>query len=750
MVIQKDYLIEPASDLTANVRPQDAAASCGQRAAHRAVRRLIRQHHLQGQPAAQLARVLTRAEFAAAGLGSVLRYCYQDSPYHAITAACPVYQTWRHPVVLDDYWEGPASIARALAATTRLIAELGLDHTQPSAVLTAAPQAVFEWYGLSRMLDVIYAGNPVAALRRVLPAIGAWHHLRVPCGYWQGLLGDERARATTRQLLGELGLGGLRGSDVVKHVNRTTFLRHGLKGMLAAVYDHSAYQALVALFSDLAPWEMQRVPLRFWADDGDQHQARRATRWLLIQLGLLGQPPTIIGAAVDRATFVSLGLDGMIQQGYAGSPYLALVAVVPDLRPWHMTRRPRSYWNHPAGPARAAAALRWLLAQYSLSPTDPDRVAACLTRAVLADQGLEAMLDQVYAGNLYHALITVVPDLHPWQIVGGVPADYWEGAAGQQRAATAMGWVLDRLALWNSAAPLLAEQVTPTVMQNWGLGEMLHRCYQNNVALAVCEVRLDLQPWQIGPLPAGYWQGSAGRQRAQAATRWLLACPGVRSARAPEGSLALTAAVFHAWGLGGMLLGVYNNSPYQALADVCPDLLPWQRARTPLGYWQGADGRVHAQAATQWLLDHLELATSSPALIGARVDRHCFGAYGLGGMLQIVYHNSVYQALAAVIPDFHPWQTAGRVPAGYWNGAMGSDRAQQATRWLLRQLDLGDADLCHIVRRVTAITFRVHGLAGMLQYVYHNSPYQALAAVLPLLSTHAEQHSNPDEDSTRL
>lgn len=180
-----------------------------------------------------------------------------------------------------------------------------------------------------------------------------------------------------------------------------------------------------------------------------------------------------------------------------------------------------------------------------------------------------------------------------------------------------------------------------------------------------------------------------------------------------------------------MINVVYGGSPFAALTNLFPELVPWQMgSRVPQGFWQGAPGREHAQAATRWLLEQVGLAQEPPPTIAALLDLGTFEQWGLGGMIHIVYGRSPFAALADLFPELVPWQMGNGVPQGFWRGEEGRHRAQTATRWLLEHLGLQDADLSQLMRVVRKAAFQKAGLGGMLQIVYRDSPGAALRDVV--------------------
>lgn len=163
---------------------------------------------------------------------------------------------------------------------------------------------------------------------------------------------------------------------------------------------------------------------------------------------------------------------------------------------------------------------------------------------------------------------------------------------------------------------------------------------------AILQILSALSPWQMRHVPLDYWDGEAGRGRAHAATRPMIAQLGLAST--PPAAVAQqvdqdTSTRMHR---AGMLAVVYRGSPAAALQDVYPDLQPWPMPVVPRGYWQGNSRREQARAARHWLVAQLGLQGADPQRLLEALDRATFGRHGLGGMLASVYQHRVTAALA--------------------------------------------------------------------------------------------------------
>lgn len=310
---------------------------------------------------------------------------------------------------------------------------------------------------------------------------------------------------------------------------------------------------------------------------------------------------------------------------------------------------------------------------------------------------------------------TITPRSHPRPRAA---RGWWLGVAGRERARTATRRMIWELG-WSTLSPEeIAQRLTYDTFMAQGLGKMLDRVYGSSPYAALHDIFPTLQPWQMGHTPQRYWKGEQGRAHAQAATRWLVEQLGLAGADPQQVAAQLDQAMFDRFGLRGMLEIVYGDSPYAALVDLYPTLLPWQMlGGAPTAYWRGTHGREHAHNATRWLITQLGLATAPPGEVARHIILETFATYGLSGMLSKVYRDSPYAALADIYPDLHPWEMA-RVPREYWVGALGREHARAAIRWLIAQLGLAAAPPAEVLARIDRTAFERMHLAGMLEQVY--------------------------------
>lgn len=313
------------------------------------------------------------------------------------------------------------------------------------------------------------------------------------------------------------------------------------------------------------------------------------------------------------------------------------------------------------------------------------------------------------------------------------PRKTYGGSTGpQDRIAEArrdIAQMIAEMGLSNATPGEVAQKVTKETFKEHGLYGTLQHIFNGSPYAALKTVYPELEPWEMKHVPMSFWMGDEGREHAREATRWLITKVGLSGLEPVDVANQVDYYTFEKAHLKGMLYRVYNGSPYAALADIYPELQAWERAFVPRDYWQGKQGRARARQATLQMLQRMSVNKAPVETIAREVNQQTFAEHGLGGMLSQVYGSSPYLALHDILPDLKPW-LMGQVPRGYWQGREGQERAREAVRWMLEQLNLDvtappDVLAKHLKRRV----FANYELDGMLQVVYNSRIQDAIADV---------------------
>lgn len=184
--------------------------------------------------------------------------------------------------------------------------------------------------------------------------------------------------------------------------------------------------------------------------------------------------------------------------------------------------------------------------------------------------------------------------------------------------------------------------------------------------------------------------------------------------------------VFYDNGLGGMLNTLYNSSPYEAICIAYPErnYKPWDFVNAPNNYWRGKDGKLHGKQAMKWLIEErLEWTYDD---IRKKLNHQVFIDNNLLGMIKIVYHSNLFEAVDALYPGvFQRWELGDHVVNEFWT----KEEGIKAVKWLIQErLCWTDDD---IRERLNKDVFIENGLYGMIQRCFNSSPSEAILTAYP-------------------
>ena len=182
----------------------------------------------------------------------------------------------------------------------------------------------------------------------------------------------------------------------------------------------------------------------------------------------------------------------------------------------------------------------------------------------------------------------------------------------------------------------------------------------------------------------------------------------------------LSIRLFASNSLGGMLCTCFNCSPYQAINTAYPNKFKeWEFNASPKNFWN----REKSIEATKWLVE--EKLKLSDKELTEQLSGKLFEDNGLGGMLNICFNNSPYQAINTAYPNkFKEWEFK-LVPKNFWT----KEKGVEATKWLVEEkLKLSDKEL---TEQLSGKLYEDNGLGGMLDTCFNDSPYQAINTAYP-------------------
>ena len=144
----------------------------------------------------------------------------------------------------------------------------------------------------------------------------------------------------------------------------------------------------------------------------------------------------------------------------------------------------------------------------------------------------------------------------------------------------------------------------------------------------------------------------------------------------------------------------------------------------PRGFWQQPEAKQNAAKCTRYLIE--KLLNYNDEDIKNKLSVIVFKSNKLGGMINMCFDNSPYNAINNAYPNrFKEWEF-GTVPRGYWND---KENAIKCVKWLIEEkLKLDDEE---IKEKLSNNLFRDNNLSSMLLYCFNGSIYEAINTVYP-------------------
>lgn len=182
---------------------------------------------------------------------------------------------------------------------------------------------------------------------------------------------------------------------------------------------------------------------------------------------------------------------------------------------------------------------------------------------------------------------------------------------------------------------------TAEFFRNNKLSSMLNRCYNGSPFKAINNVYpRKFKPWEFKSTPMSYWSKTTAKE----ATRWLV--EEKLNLSDEELKECLSIKLFEENNLLGMLTNCFHCSPFEAINNVYPNKFkPWEFKRCVFSYWT----RDNGIKAIRWLIE--EKLKWSDNDIKEKLSGDTFRENKLGGMLQICFSNSPYEAINATYPN---------------------------------------------------------------------------------------------------
>jgi len=224
---------------------------------------------------------------------------------------------------------------------------------------------------------------------------------------------------------------------------------------------------------------------------------------------------------------------------------------------------------------------------------------------------------------------------------------------------------------------------------------------------------------KIAQLPYGFWRCEKGKEHSKVAIRYLV--EEHLNLKLDDVPKYISAKTFHEAGLFRILVEFFDSSYFKALDYAYPgQFKPWQFSKGMTGIWDGEIGVKRSLEAINYIIKRLNVAEDD---IPKKITYQVFKDFSLGGMLQMLYNSSPYQAINALYPNkFKPWEFSVK---NFWKN-VDIKTAQEATKWLVEEKLKLTAEKLIKVRRKHFLEFN---LGQMLKKFYQNSHLTALEDV---------------------
>ena len=217
--------------------------------------------------------------------------------------------------------------------------------------------------------------------------------------------------------------------------------------------------------------------------------------------------------------------------------------------------------------------------------------------------------------------------------------------------------------------------------------------------------------------PKGVWNCNEKYDNAKEVTKTLI--EKVLKWSDDEIKRKLSANIFIQNSLYGMLVILFNGSPYLAIENAYPGKFkPWELPCVSNSFWN----LKTAKEATIWLIE--EKLKWNDDDIKEKLSANTFIKNSLTSIISL-FNGSPYLAIENAYPGkFKPWELPS-VPKKNWN----VKTAREATIWLIEEkLKWSDED---VRRNLSKNTFKENSLRGMLNLLFNGSPYLAIENAYP-------------------
>lgn len=369
-------------------------------------------------------------------------------------------------------------------------------------------------------------------------------------------------------------------------------------------------------------------------------------------------------------------------------------------------RFPSGYWSSPLNLQYARDCTKYLIEEKL--KLDDAMLKEKMSQLFFKKNKLGGMLSIVFGSSPFSAIDNAYPNrFKPWEFEN-VPNDFWTVESGIE----ATKWLLkDKL---NYSDNEIIQHLSYALFKKHGLSGMIHHCFDGSPFLAINNAYPDrFKPWQFQQVSANFWT----RENAALATKWLFE----EKLCVPRESICEIASqkLFNAHSLGGMLMVVFNGSPYEAINNAYPnEFKPWGFKSVGSLFWN----KQTASMLTRKIIEEDLKLTDD--VLKEKLSANFLKENGLGQLLSY-FKSSTFLLIDNAYPGkFKPWEF-NQVGPKFWT----LENAIVATKWLIEEkLCLSDE---MVKQQLSTQLFRDNKLAGMLSHVFNGSAFNAYNAAYP-------------------
>ncbi|MBQ3422017.1 MAG: hypothetical protein IJH34_10175 [Romboutsia sp.] len=302
---------------------------------------------------------------------------------------------------------------------------------------------------------------------------------------------------------------------------------------------------------------MKRFPEGFWQGEQGKINSSKCTKYLIEDI--LKYDDETLKEKMSQKIFSENKLFGMLNSCFGGSAYKALDNAYPNkFKEWEFKVVPNGYWKNKENGIKAT---KWLIEEKL--KLDDEQIKKQLSKKIFKENGLGGMLQYCFNNSPFEAINSTYPNKFKELEFKNVPLSYWND---ENRIISEIKWLIEeKLKLSDDE---LKEKLSIKLFSKNRLSTALSEYFDNSPYKAINSVYPNkFKEWEFNCVPNGYWKN---KENGIKATKWLIE----EKLQLTDDELkqVLSASLFRINGLSGLLAHCFNNSPYEAINSVYPNV----------------------------------------------------------------------------------------------------------------------------------------------------------------------------------